>query len=267
MITTPKDIQANGVLSRSLELYRLSTQTVTTNAVLPTTPSLTDPMFEMSLVSIFPQGLSSLFLRAEETIQGDLFQGSFVGDGSQLQNPTLGFSTLSATTVLVSTIETNLFSVARVSLQSNVTISSQLAVDRYVVFQSLVTIPAVIASTGTLNYEDETFLPALQLFGTSTFATIETLNVSTVAINRTLFLNAQSRRVGILTSTPQYNLDIQGSLYCTGSILASTVGSLALSTSQPRVYFSSIFYSSIALRDSITLPPGTPIVLDSLPLH
>jgi hypothetical protein len=68
-------------------------------------------------------------------------------------------------------------------------------------------------------------------------------------------MDSGKNHVGILTSSPQYNLDIRGNLYYSGSFLYDTQATrLSFSTQKENIFFSTILYSSITVRNELLLP-------------
>lgn len=243
------DIEANTIYAKQVNVYQFSSPTVYTENLL-TSPSRISsqslPRFEVDQKTIFGRGLSTLYLHGE-TIQANTMTGSFLGNGFNLASVPIFFSTLSAATVLASTITTNLFSTQEAQLVGAV-ISNLGDIGKLLLFDT----PFLILSTG-ITLPPEFF----DFYSTSRVLTIETLSQSTLTIANTLYIDSSTQKVGIGISSPQYDFDISGSLYYTGALSFSTTNSLNFSTTTPLVSFSSIWYSSILVNDDAILPPAT----------
>lgn len=212
--------------------YYLSTQTAYTDTILNTNIQ-TPGLVEILQASLFPRGLSSQKINTS-TLTAQNILGSFIGDASLLPNVPILFSTLSTNYLTASTIITKVFSTSEL-LSYNASSSNFTRIDESLSFAT----PAFILSTGI----------AIDAIGK--FQYIQSLNSSTLNITNTLFLNAGNRRVGVLTSTPRYNLDISGSLYYTGILNVSSQNTVSFSTQKPVVSFSTLYFSSILVRDTL----------------
>jgi hypothetical protein len=234
------DIQANSIYAKEVEAYRFSSQTVFVENLL-TTPSRISstsfPRFEVDQKAIFGLGLSTTYLNSE-TIEANTFLGSFIGDGGNLALVPLYFSTVSAATVLVSTITTNLFSTKQVEVFN-----------------------AVISNVGEIGLELSLntpflFVSSLYMSSMQTMM-IESRSQSTLNIANTLYIESSTQKVGVGISSPYYDFDIRGSLYYSGTLSFSTTNTLNFSTTKPVISFSSIWFSSIIVKEDAILPSAT----------
>jgi hypothetical protein len=212
--------------------YYLSTQTAYTETILNTNVN-TPGLVEILQPSLFPRGLSTLNINAS-TITAENIIGSFIGNASLLPNIPVLYSTLSTNYLTASTILTKVFSTSEL-VSYNANTYNFTSIDESLSFAT----PAFFLSTG------------IPLDTIDKFQYIQSLNSSTLNITNTLFLNAGNRRVGVMTSTPRYNLDISGSLYYTGILNVSSQNTVSFSTQKPVVSFSTLYFSSIAVRDTL----------------
>jgi hypothetical protein len=112
--------------------------------------------------------------------------------------------------------------------------------------------PFSILSTGT-----QIFPFLFEVFSTSKIFTIEPLSFSTLSVQETMFLDAGSRRLGFMISSPQYDVDISGSLYYTTALDYSTINALNFSINKEVFYLSSLYYaSSLIVKNDAILPPA-----------
>jgi hypothetical protein len=242
---------ANEIYTQSVKGYRMSTNSLYAENVVTRNPDSTPtyifpnesyPVFQIASKASFPRGLSTKSVYAYSvTAQSTI--GTFVGDASLLANVPLLFSTISTGTARYSTINTSTFSTVTAYL-GNATVSTNLFIRDSLLFNT----PSMILSTGL------TVSPSIYTtYNTTKIPVIQPVNVSTLGINDTMYLNSFNRRVGILTSTPVYNFDISGSLYFTGNLFYTSQNSLNFSTTKSAVTFSTLYYSSIRIRDSLIL--------------
>lgn len=232
------------------QLLGLSTNSLYANKTFSLSTNLTEeqqPVFEIFQNSYFLRGFSSQSIVAS-SISTNLVVGRFIGRADLLTNVPLNFENVSANTLTTSSLLGKSLIIDDLGTQ-NINVSSNLFIEKSVIFGT----PAVILSTtATIN-------PYFyNLFETSTIPIVQSLNNSTLAINNTVFLNSQNRRVGILTSSPQYNLDISGSLYYSGSFYFDKQETLLnFSIQKEVVSFSTILYSSIYLQNRLILPENS----------
>lgn len=236
-------ILVDTLYSKSFQPTFFSTLSLYTENVLnqgSLLPAASFPRFELYQKSSFPRGLSTLEVLAN-TVEANEFLGSFVGNGEFLSNFTPPFSTLSANTVSVSTVQTLVFSSITANL-GNTTVVNNLTANDYMAFIT----PAYIlpSTSGILQL-------VYDFYSTNKLVTIQSISESVLGINETAYFDSLNRKVGILTSTPIYDLDIRGSLYFSGTLSYSTINSLNFSTTQAETFFSSIAYSSLYARDNL----------------
>ncbi len=245
ILVSISSLAADQVYTNVFKTYLLSTQSLFAESVLSPLsgiPKASFPQFEIDQKTSFPRGLSTPAVLAG-TVTGNLFQGSFVGDAQSLSNIILTYSTLSASIVTVSTVTTNVLS-SLTTFFGNPSVSTSGIVAEALYLYT----PAAILSTGV-----EISPPFSTVFRTTTFPKIQAVNEHILGINETLYMDSLSRKVGVLTSTPQYDLDIRGSLYCSGTFTFSSQNILYLSSTKPVVTFSTLYYSSIAIQDTLIL--------------
>jgi hypothetical protein len=141
----------------------------------------------------FENGLSTISTIAR-TIQSAGFQGGFFqGDARFVENIPFEATHLSGITLAVETLQS--FDIFTSSF-----IGSSFTVKEQLLIQSTLMTPVFrMDSIGIpSDFTQNQFLP---------------LSVSTLAINNTLFLDKGIQRVGINLSSPEYALDISGSIY------------------------------------------------------
>lgn len=247
-------IQTSSLYTGVFEGALFSTQTLYTNAVISErsqVPLEDGAQFEILQKAVFQRGLSTSFVNAE-SIQGT-FEGNFIGDARNISNAPVLFSTISASLVLVSSIETQLFS-ANTFAFGNLQVALNIAANA---FQCQGTTGNLSFFSTGLYYSAET-LSTIEGLGIAFFPIpVQELSQSTLALNRIVYLDAGTKKMGIGISSPQYNLDISGTLAYTGTLTYDEIAELNLSTTVNPYFFSSIKYSSVYIRDSLVLPTST----------
>lgn len=225
------NLLANTLYAKQFDSFQFISPTVTTENILRVSSLVSPgslPRFEIDQKTMFARGLSTVFVKTNTFESLSTFNGSFVGDGGNLDLVPLFFSTLSATTLVTNALTTDFFSTTLIGfgLQSPEFISL-LEIDQSLVFNT----PFQILSTS---------VPSQPL-------TIAPLSFSTLNIGNGLFLDSGTRRVGALISNPQYDFDISGSLYYTGNLYYSTMNQLNFYVEKPVLLLSTLRYASSIL--------------------
>lgn len=173
----------------------------------------------------FENGLSTISTIAR-TIQSGQFQGGFFqGDARSVENIPFEATHLSGITLAAESISSfNIFTSSFVASTFTVT-------EQFLIQSTLATPVFRMDSIGIpLDLTQNQFLP---------------LSVSTLAINNTLFLDKGTERVGINLSSPEYALDISGSVY------AQTIEYSSLrevSFGDPSYSFDTIYASTVGIE-------------------
>ena len=229
----------------------ISTVSLYTESLLNNDTSLDPasyPKFDILQSSLFVRGLSTNLVVSPQ-ITGGAFYGNFIGSAQLLTNPPLLYSNLSAISMTVSTVSTGLVSSQLIEL-ANPKISTFINIDKALYFG----IPAAFLSTN-ISVDSDLFFG---LFASSNTPFIQSVDQSTLTINNTLFFDATNKRLGLITSSPQYTLDISGSLYYSGFLYYGRQENiLNFSTEKDVVSFSTVLYSSIYIHDTLKLPQNT----------
>ena len=191
------------------------------------------PSFVLNTDSLFPTGLSAQMVRAQ-TILANLLNGTFLGDGANISNVAVPYAHLSALKTVASTVITNLLTA------SSFNVSSYFC---------------DVLTTSLSSFSTPTFL--VQSIGfprVSTMNQLLALNSNTMVVNYGTFFDSARKRIGVLTSSPMYSLDINGILYAS-NIFYNTINPLGFSTTSD-IYLSTLNVSSLIVRDRAYYPPG-----------
>lgn len=188
------------------------------------------PKAGLNVKTNFAQGLSTVTVVANQLIAGGRVEGNLIGNVSYLSNIPFPFPFVSANTATVSTLTlTNLYT-------SSFT-ASTFVIPKFINVQSTVITPYLVL-------ESQGFQPR---YNTNQ---ILTLNSNTMVLNRSLFLNNQTKKIGLFVSSPLYDLDISGQIYAT-NIFFSSINTLNISTSGTIVY-STITVSSSHIQTKLS---------------
>lgn len=194
------------------------------------TESISDPSFAITEKTLFAKAFSTSFIKVQNAT-ADLFSSIVLsGDGKFLSNYPFPYSTISGTTAIASTVL-----VSSLVSRSLTTFSSQ-NVSTLNIFSSLIT--DVLRIDGTGN-------PPL-----STVNQMLMLGANNMTINSALYFDRINNYVGIGISTPQYDLDVSGTIYAEAIVYSSLSGPMNTS---PTVYFSSITPTATAIRDVLEI--------------
>jgi hypothetical protein len=247
-IEYPSQFVAGTTYAKQFMANYLSTYSFYTENILNQNTSLppaSQPQFEILTDAGFLRGLSTPIVLGVD-IAGNEYYGNFIGSAELLSNVPLSYSNISAATLTASTILAETVSSFKTNTL-NASVESFLSVDGGLYFAA----PAAFLSSSAA-------LDTSVLFGLSNVEFIQPVNDSLLNITNTLFLDSANSRVGVLTSTPQYDLDIRGSLYYSGTLnFQNQATTLNFSTEKDVVSFSTIFYSSIAIQDELQIPTNT----------
>lgn len=191
------------------------------------------PSFVLNADSLFPRGVSSQIVRAQ-TILADILSGRFVGDGANISNIAVPYAHLSASKTVASTVSTAFLT------GSTLTVSS--------FFSQFHTIAVSSFSTPTL---------LIQAAGSSRVSTVNqllALDTRSMVLNYGMFFDTTTQRIGVYMSSPQFGLDIHGSLYAS-NVVFNSITALGFSTNSV-LTLSTVRANSTIVRDSAFYPPG-----------
>ena len=191
------------------------------------------PQFVLNTNSLFPSGVSAQIVRAQ-TILADILSGTFLGDGANISNIAVPYAHLSALKTVASTVSTALLT------------GSTLAVSSF--YSDLFTRAVSSFSTPTLLIQAAGYTPL------STVNQLLAIRSNAMLLNYGIYFDTLLKRVGVQTSTPQYALDINGSLYAS-NVIYNTINSLGFSTNAT-LYLSTVNTNSTIVRDRVFYPPG-----------
>lgn len=221
-------LQTQNILTTKTEIEKLYTDSF----FIGYTSSLSQdskPEVVFDLATQFVEGISTPFLQTNR-VRADLFQGSFLGDGSRLSNVNLvGVENLSSQILFASSfIGGKLFT------------SSIYTQEFYV--ENLTTVGSTVR-TSTLILE-----------GTKTFIRgdvnqILSYSTNCMLINNVLFFSKDTNCIGINTSTPIYDLDVSGLVY-TSRLTYSTNVPFVMNTFTASL--NQLYTSSIFVRDNLS---------------
>jgi hypothetical protein len=186
------------------------------------------PQFVLNTAANLPQGFSTQHVQGG-FVQANTLTANFLGDGANISNIAVPYAHISGFTTFASSIQTTFLFTSSVLASSFTNIVQTTAVSS---FQS----PSfVIEGIGYPLRSDTN--------------QILRLPNNKAVLNRKLFLDAATNKVGYNISSPLYNLDISGIFY-TSNLFFSTINPLWIST-QGTAFFSSIYTSSTYVRDSL----------------
>jgi hypothetical protein len=244
----PSQFVAGTTYAKRFMANYLSTYSLYTDAVLnqnTTLPLASQPKFELLTNAAYLRGLSTPMVVGVD-ISGNEYRGKFIGSAELLSNVPLRYTNISAATLTASTVVAKAISSFKTNTL-NASFESFLSMTGGLYFAA----PAAFLSSSAVL--DRSLLLTL-----SNNEFIQPVNNSVLNVTNTLFLDSANSRVGVLTSTPQYDLDIRGSLYYSGTLnFQNQATILRFSTQKDVVSFSTIFYSSIAIRDELQIPTNT----------
>jgi hypothetical protein len=191
------------------------------------------PSFVLNTESLFSRGLSTQNLQVD-TLTANLLSGTFLGNGANISNIAVPYAHLSALKTVASSISTS------------VLYGSSINVSTFLSFTSTVVVSSV--STASLLIQAVGYSPL------STMNQILAKSQYELLINKDLYIDSRIYSVGVKTSTPQYNLDINGSLY-TSNLYYNTVNPLYYSTSLV-TSFSTLGANSTFVQNPMSYPLG-----------
>jgi hypothetical protein len=186
------------------------------------------PMVTIGTKANFADGLSTIAIRAGE-IQASQYVGSLVGTASYLSNVTIPFFMISGITVSLSSLTADEF------------YTSSFVASTFVTKKSLVVFSTVI--TPSLVLEGQGYTPRFDV------NQMLALSPTSMVINRSLYFDRTTNRVGLFVSTPAFDFDISGLVYAS-NIFYSSINPIYVSSSATRI-FSTLLASSIFVRDSV----------------
>lgn len=193
-------------------------------------------LFWMNTAAFFQQGISTQNV-STSIIEATLFDGAHVGDGAGLTNIALEFLAISTTGFFASTVTAH-------TLYTSTTAISSLTVEH-----DIVTTSSFITDTFRI---DPIGLP----INLSTNQ-ILVISPSTLLINKGIYVDRATQRVGMNTSTPEYNLDIKGLLYASSIAFSSIQEPDFTSTN---LYLNDVTTNALFVRDALYVTSTTGIL-------
>lgn len=241
------NVYASSVQTRNIIVSQTTQENVYADSLhIGFTSSLSElskPNIVFDTPTYFNQGFSTPFVKAKRII-GDIFSGNFFGDGTFLSNVPITYSNISANILYASSMKTSLL------------------------YLSTFSVPYVFVGN-QLNIASSFLVSTLEISGKSTnkitsINNIVGLTSTSMIINNVLYIDSLNKRIGFNTSTPQYDVDINGLVYASNILYSSINGGLitAISGSITQAYASSVFvrdyfeYGNI--NDIITYAQGNP---------
>jgi hypothetical protein len=188
------------------------------------------PRAGINLRTNFAQGLSTMEVRVDNLLGEGVIVGNPVGTVGYLSNIPYRFPFLSAITTTASTVSVRNF------FTSSFT-GSSFVIPKFINIQSTVVAPYVV-------FESQGFEPR---YDTNQFLT---LNRDSMVVNRSLFFNNQTKKVGLFVSSPLYDFDISGQVFAS-NLFFSSINTLIISTSGTFVY-STIQVSSSYIQNNLS---------------
>jgi predicted acyltransferase (DUF342 family) len=217
---------ASSIQTKKSIFSRITQENLNTESfVLGFTSSLSEaskPKIVFDVPTYFAEGFSTPIVQSQ-VINGDIYRGKFIGNGAFLSNVPITYSNLSANLLFASTMKAQTLYLSTFSI-SYVNVGEQLNI-----------VSSFLTST-------------LEIYGKSTNTitsknSIVALTSNSMIINNTLFIDSLNKRIGFNTSTPQYDVDISGTVYAT-NILYSSINSIIItrpSTTVAQAYSASVF--------------------------
>lgn len=187
------------------------------------------PKFVVGVKSQFLEGLSSIDVRTDRLEASGIINGNPVGNVSYLSNVPMVFPTVSAISVYLSTLTLS-------SLYTSSFSVSTLVNDNLLdVYSTVITQYLVLESQGfEPRYDVNQFL---------------NINPTLLSLNRSLYFDRLTNRIGLFVSSPTVDMDISGYIYAS-NIYYSSINPIRIS-SEGTVLFSTILVSSSHIEDSL----------------
>lgn len=220
-------IHAAGAIANKAQFLSLDSGALSVGDTSSLDPN-SKPMVTIGTKANFADGLSTLAIRTGE-IQANQYFGSLVGTASYLSNVTIPFFMISGITVSLS------------SLTADELYTSSFVASTFVTKKSLVVFSTVI--TPSLVLEGQGYTPRYDV------NQMLALSPNSMVVNRSLYFDRTTNRVGLFVSTPAFDFDISGLVYAS-NILYSSINPIQVSSSGTRI-FSTLLASSIFVRDSV----------------
>jgi hypothetical protein len=187
------------------------------------------PKFVVGVKSQFIEGLSSIDVRTDSLEASGVINGNPTGTVSYLSNVPMVFPTVSAISVYLSTL--TLSSLYTSSFSVSTFINNNL-LD---VYSTVITQYLVLESQGfEPRYDVNQFL---------------NINPTLLSLNRSLYFDRVTNRIGLFVSSPTVDMDISGYIYAS-NIYYSSINPIRIS-SEGIVLFSTILVSSTHIQDSL----------------
>lgn len=188
-----------------------------------------EPKFAVNVETQFVKGLSSIDVRADRLEAAGFIYGNPTGTVSYLSNVPMVFPTVSAISVYLSTLTLSSLYTSSFSVS---TLVNDTLLD---VYSTVVTQYLVLESQGfEPRYDVNQFL---------------NVNSNLLVVNRSLYFDRVTNRIGLFVSSPTVDMDISGYIYAS-NIQYSSINPIRIS-SEGTVLFSTILVSSSYIQDSL----------------
>lgn len=201
---------------------------------------LSDPSVILGTKTQFAQGISTLELQVA-TLTAGRTDASLVGTVSYLSNVTAPFFLISGITMTLSTLT------AQTLYTSSFTASTFVA-NKFMTVHSSLVVPYLVL-------EAQGYAPRFDV------NQLLTVSSNQMIVNRQLFFDRGTNRIGYGISNPAYDLDISGIVYAS-NFYYSTINPITIS-SQGTTVFSTLFASSIQVQELLRVD-GQGILITSL---
>jgi hypothetical protein len=187
------------------------------------------PKVALNVKAQFAQGLSTLTAEVNALNASGYIEGNPTGNVFYLSNVPARFPNLSAMSVYISTLTLS-------SLYTSSFVASTLQVNKFINVYSTVITPYIV-------FESQGFEPRFDK------NQMLTLNPNLMVVNRSLYFDRQTNRIGLNISSPTVDFDISGYVFAS-NIYYSSINPITQS-SFGTVLFSTIFVSSSYIADSL----------------
>jgi hypothetical protein len=178
----------------------------------------------------FAKGLSSLEVRTGNVQTEGEYVGNIIGNVAYLSNVPYVFPYISVNTAVGSSFTLS-------SIYTSSFTASTFVIPNYTEVQSTVITPYIV-------FESQGFSPRYDI---NQFLTLDAQNM---VLNRNLYFNANTKKIGLFVSSPSYDLDVSGEIFAS-NIFYSSINLLVISTTGTAVY-STIQVSSSYVKNKVS---------------
>lgn len=211
-----------------ISVYHGVVDSATTSSFFVGTPS-DEFNFFLSTSSYFAKGFSTINLSTNSLYTSSI-TALFIGDGSALQNVVIQFSSISSISLYTSTTTISSF------------YTSSLQVDSLIINQQFTTLSTI--QTPTIEIDAPGFA-----YNSNKNQILE-ISPSTMIWNRYLYFDASISSIGLNTSTPTVELDINGGIYFS-TLLYSSIQ--VISVYDPLINAGNVNMSSLFIRETLNI--------------